>query len=165
MRNALIKEQTLELHLPTVGGRFGERADQAARNGQPHRDYLAALFEMELEDRGQRRAERRLHDARFPHRKRLEDFNFEQSRVSAALLHQLAKGDYLTKAENCIFIGDSGTGKSHLATALGIAACQHANRDTASVSPASPLWSPSWKRPRMLSSSVVSFVATPASSS
>ena len=126
--DALIKAQTVELKLPTVGGHFGDLADQAGRDGQPHRDYLANLFEMELDDRGQRRAERRLHEARFPHRKRLEDFNFEQSAVSAALLHQLAKGDYLAKAENVILIGDSGTGKSHLATALGIAACQQGHR-------------------------------------
>ncbi len=126
--DALIKAQTVELKLPTVGSRFADLADQAARDGQPHRDYLANLFEMELDDRAQRRAERRLHEARFPHRKRLEDFNFEQSAASAALLHQLAKGDYITKAENVIFIGDSGTGKSHLATALGIAACQQGRR-------------------------------------
>lgn len=126
--DALIKAQTAELKLPTVGSRFGDLADQAARQGQPHRDYLATLFEMELDDRAQRRAERRLHDAHFAHRKRLEDFSFEQSTVSAALLHQLAKGDYLTKAENVILIGDSGTGKSHLATGLGIAACQQGRR-------------------------------------
>ena len=126
--DALVKAQTVELKLPTVGGRFAEMADQAARDGQPHRDYLATLFEMELDDRSQRRAERRLHDAHFPHRKRLEDFNFEQSAVTAAQLHQLAKGDYLARAENVIFIGDSGTGKSHLATALGIAACQQGRR-------------------------------------
>lgn len=126
--DALILAQTRELHLPTVGARYGELADEAAREGTPHRDYLAHLFEMELDDRGQRRAERRLQEARFPHRKRLEDFNFEQSQVNAAQLHQLAKGEYIARAENVIFIGDSGTGKSHLATALGIVACQQGRR-------------------------------------
>jgi DNA replication protein DnaC len=126
--DALILAQTRELHLPTVGARSGELADQAAREGTPHRDYLAQLLEMELDDRGQRRAERRLQEARFPHRKRLEDFNFEQSQVNAALLHQLVKGEYIARAENVIFIGDSGTGKSHLATALGIVACQQGRR-------------------------------------
>ena len=126
--DALILAQTRELHLPTVGARYGELADEAAREGTPHRDYLAHLFEMELDDRGQRRAERRLQEARFPHRKRLEDFNFEQSAVNAALLHQLVKGEYIARAENVIFIGDSGTGKSHLATALGIVACQQGRR-------------------------------------
>ena len=126
--DALIQAQTRELRLPTVAARYGELAEQAAREGTPHRDYLAHLFEMELDDRGQRRAERRLQEARFPHRKRLEDFNFEQSLVNPAPLHQLAKGEYIARAENVILIGDSGTGKSHLATALGIAACQQGRR-------------------------------------
>ena len=126
--DALIVAQTRELRLPTVAARYGELAEQAARDGMPHRDYLAHLFEMEIDDRGQRRAERRLQEARFPHRKRLEDFKFEQSAVNAAQLHQLAKGEYIARAENVIFIGDSGTGKSHLAAALGIAACQQGRR-------------------------------------
>lgn len=126
--DALVLTQTKELRLPSVGTHYGELADQAAREGTPHRDYLAHLFELELDDRYQRRAERRLAEARFPHRKRLEDFKFEESAVNAAQLHQLAKGDYIGRAENIIFIGDSGTGKSHLATALGIAACQQGRR-------------------------------------
>jgi DNA replication protein DnaC len=126
--DGLLREQTKELHLPTVGARCAELADQAGRQGTPHRDYLAQLLEMELEDRGQRRTARRLLEAHFPHRKRLEDFNFEQSAVNASLLHQLAKGEYIPKAENVILIGDSGTGKTHLATALGIAACQQGRR-------------------------------------
>lgn len=126
--DALVRSQTKELRLPTVGARYGELADQAAREGLPHRDYLAHLLELELDDRSQRRAERRLQEARFPHRKRLEDFHFEQSAVNAAQLHQLARGEYIARAENVIFIGDSGTGKSHLATGLGIAACQQGRR-------------------------------------
>ena len=126
--DALIRSQTKELRLPSVGSRYGDLADQAAREGTPHRDYLANLLELELDDRSQRRAERRLQEARFPHRKRLEDFNFEQSTVNPAQLHQLAHGEYIARAENVIFIGDSGTGKSHLATGLGIAACQQGRR-------------------------------------
>lgn len=126
--DGLLRAQTKELRLPTVGARFAELADQAAREGTPHRDYLAQLLEMELDDRAERRAERRLLDAHFPHRKRLEDFQFEQATVNAAQLHQLAKGDYLAGAENVILIGDSGTGKTHLASALGIAACQQGRR-------------------------------------
>ena len=126
--DALVRSQTKELRLPTVGSRYGELADQAAHEGTPHRDYLAHLLELELDDRSQRRAERRLQEAHFPHRKRLEDFRFEESAVKAAELHQLARGEYIARAENVIFIGDSGTGKSHLAAALGIAACQQGRR-------------------------------------
>jgi DNA replication protein DnaC len=90
--DALVRSQTRELHLPGVGARFAELADQAARDGQPHRDYLASLLDLELDQRAQRRSERRLQDAHFPNRKRLEDFNFEQApAISASLLHQLAK--------------------------------------------------------------------------
>jgi DNA replication protein DnaC len=110
--DALIGAQTKGLRLPTVGSRFGELADHAARDGQPHRDYLANLLELELDDRSQRRDQRRLQEARLPHRKRLEDFKFDQApAISAAQLHQLAKGEYITRAENLILIGDSGTGK------------------------------------------------------
>lgn len=127
--DVLIKAQVKELRLPTVGVRFAELAQQAARDGQPHADYLASLLELELDDRAQRRAERRLQEARFPHRKRLEDFNFDQApAISASLLHQLAKGEYIARAENVILIGDSGTGKTHLATALGVAACYQGRR-------------------------------------
>ena len=98
--------------------RFVRETRLVARAGLPHRDSLAHLLELELDDRSQRRAERRLQEARFPHRKRLEDFHFEQSAVNAAQLHQLARGEYIARAENVIFIGDSGTGKSHLATGL-----------------------------------------------
>jgi DNA replication protein DnaC len=127
--DALVRAQAKELHLPSVGARFAELADQAARDGQPHRDYLAGLLDLELDERAQRRAERRLQEARFPNRKRLEDFSFEQApAISASHLHQLAKGEYLARAENVILIGDSGTGKTHLATGLGIAACYQGRR-------------------------------------
>jgi DNA replication protein DnaC len=126
--DALVLAQTKELRLPTVGARFAELADQAADDGTPHRDYLATLLERELDTRSERRAQRRLLDAHFPHRKRLEDFQFEDSAVNAAELHQLSRGDYLANAENVILIGDSGTGKTHLATALGIVACHQGRR-------------------------------------
>jgi DNA replication protein DnaC len=127
--DTLIRAQAKELRLSAVAARFADLAEQAASEGQPHRDYLATLFELELDQRAQHRAERRLKEAHFPHRKRLEDFNFEQApAISATQLHQLAKGEYLTRAQNVIFIGDSGTGKTHLATGLGIAACYQGRR-------------------------------------
>ncbi len=126
--DALVAAQTKELRLPTVGTRFAELADQAAADGTPHRDYLAHLLELELDARAERRAQRRLLDAHFPHRKRLEDFQFKESAVNAAQLHQLAKGEYVEHSENVVLIGDSGTGKSHLATALGIVACYQGRR-------------------------------------
>jgi hypothetical protein len=160
--DALVVSQTKELRLPTVGSRYGDLADQAAREGMPHRDYLAHLFEHELDDRSERRAERRLLDARFPHRKRLEDFKFEQSVVNAAQLHQLAKGEYIARAENVIFIGDSGTGKA--IWLLGWASLP-ASRAGASASPPWPASSTNSRKLRTVTSFPVSSVAMPASNS
>jgi DNA replication protein DnaC len=72
---------------------------------------------------------RRLKDARFPKVKSLEEFNFEvASHLPATRLRQLAEGQYIEKTEPLVFIGDTGTGKTHLATALGVAACRQRRR-------------------------------------
>jgi len=98
---------------------------EAVRGRLTHSAYLAALLEQEMEDRAQRRAERRVAEARFPQVKRLSDFRFEDApTISPSQISQLADGDYIDRAENVLFVGDSGTGKTMLATALGIAACE-----------------------------------------
>ena len=64
-------------------------------------------------------------EARFPQVKRLSDFRFEDApTISPTKVSQLANGDYIDRAENVLFVGDSGTGKTMLATALGVAACE-----------------------------------------
>ncbi|MDK1039822.1 MAG: IS21-like element helper ATPase IstB, partial [Actinomycetota bacterium] len=78
----------------------------------------------ELIDRERRAGERRLKAARFPSHKTLEEFDFKsRPSVNKPLVLELAKGEYLDRRENLLFVGPSGTGKTHLATALGIAAC------------------------------------------
>ena len=73
----------------------------------------------------ERLIERRLREARLPRMKTLEEFDFTQSpKISAQQIQELAKGDYIAKAEPIIFIGDSGTGKTHLLTGLAVAACR-----------------------------------------
>ena len=82
------------------------------------------LCELELIDRERRAGERRLKAARFPSHKTLDEFDFKaRSSVNNPLVLELAKGEYLDRRENLLFVGPSGTGKTHLATALGIAAC------------------------------------------
>ena len=72
---------------------------------------------------------RRLKDARFPKVKTLEEFNFEVApHLPAARLRQLAEGQYIEKTEPLVFIGDTGTGKMHLPTSLGVAACRQRRR-------------------------------------
>jgi hypothetical protein len=91
--------------------------------------YLEVLLAAEVEEREHRTVQRRLKEAHLPRIKTLEDFNFSQSpKVSAPQLRDLAQGNYIEQAEPVIFLGEAGTGKTHLATALCVAACQEKRR-------------------------------------
>lgn len=126
---ATIRQQCKLLHLPAVGAQCAELAEQAVRERRTHLGYLEALLQAELEERDQRLIERRIHEARLPRVKTLEEFNFERNpKVSAQQIHELASGDYIGRAEPVIFIGDSGTGKTHLLTGLAMAACRQKHR-------------------------------------
>jgi DNA replication protein DnaC len=82
-----------------------------------------------MAERAERRERRRLIDARFPQIKRLEDFRFSDNpTVPQATIAALAEGSWITDRESVIFIGDSGTGKTMLATALAVCACQQGRR-------------------------------------
>jgi DNA replication protein DnaC len=123
--DAVIKSQCRQLRLPSVAARCMSAEQEAMRGKQSHSAYLSVLLEQELEDRAQRRGERRVLEARFPQVKRLSDFKFEEApTISPGQISKLADGDYIDRAENVLFVGDGGTGKTMLATALGVAACQ-----------------------------------------
>lgn len=122
---AVIRTQCRQLHLPSVGARCMSMEQEAVRGKLTHSAYLASLLEQELEDRSHRRASRRLAEAHFPLVKRLGDFQFSEAPViSPAQIGQLAQGEYIDKAENILLVGDGGTGKTMLATSLGVAACE-----------------------------------------
>lgn len=126
---ALIEAHATELKLPTLKRRFRSLAEEATREQQTPTAYLAALLEAETAERAERRERRRLLDARFPALKRLEDFRFaENTKIPQATIAALAEGSWISDRESVILIGDSGTGKTHLATALGICACQQGRR-------------------------------------
>jgi DNA replication protein DnaC len=126
---ALVEAHARELHLPTVRTRFRPLAAEALRERQTPLAYLAALLEAEVSERAERRERRRLIDARFPLVKRLEDFRFEDNRsVPQATIAALAEGSWIDDREGLILIGESGTGKTHLATALAVCACRRGRR-------------------------------------
>jgi DNA replication protein DnaC len=126
---ALVDAHARELHLPAIRGRFRALAAEAVREQQTPLAYLAALLEAEVQERAERRERRRLLDARFPIIKRLEDFRFtDNPKVPQATIAALAEGSWIDDRESVILIGESGTGKTMLATALGVCACQQGRR-------------------------------------
>jgi len=111
--------------LPVFERDCEEAAFRCAKENIDHLGFLLQLAERELLDREARAAERRLKAARFPSLKTLESFDFKaQPSLNKMLVNQLMRGEYIIHRESIILIGQPGTGKTHLATALGIKACQ-----------------------------------------
>jgi DNA replication protein DnaC len=129
MQEAAIRQYAKQLYLPTLGGQFAQLAEQAGKENQSHLSYLEALLEGEVEERGRKAMARRIQEARFPAVKTLEEFDFQcASHIPAPLLRNLSEGGYLARKEPIIFLGDTGTGKTHLATGLAVAACRQRKR-------------------------------------
>jgi DNA replication protein DnaC len=125
----LVKHHLKQLKLPTMHAECEKTAARAGSENLDHLAFLLALCELELIDRERRAAERRLKAARFPSHKTLESFDFRAApSVNKPLVLELVKGEYLDRRENILLVGPSGTGKSHLATALAIAACGQGKR-------------------------------------
>jgi DNA replication protein DnaC len=124
-----IQQQCKVLRVPAIGSQFARMAEQAVREKQSHLDYLEALLSAELEERERNTVERRLRDARLPRMKTLEEFDFSKSpKISAARIRELAEGGYVERAEPVLFVGECGTGKTHLMTGLCVAACRQKRR-------------------------------------
>jgi DNA replication protein DnaC len=129
LQRATIQQQCKALRMPAVAAHCVALSEQAVRERQTHLGYLEALLAAELEERERNTIERRIRDAHLPRMKTLADFDFSQSpKVSPVQIQELAQGGYLERAEPIIFIGDSGTGKTHLLTGLCVAACQQKRR-------------------------------------
>jgi len=112
-----------DLRLPGVKAIWPKLAAQSDKEGWPAARFLAALAEHEAADRGRRRIERHLAEARLPSGKTLASFEFESvPMVSKAQVMALAAGDvWLNNGANLLLFGPPGGGKSHLSAALGLA--------------------------------------------
>ena len=129
IQEAAIQQYAKQLRLPTLGGQFARLAGEAVKEKQSHLSYLEALLEGEVEERERKAMARRIQEARFPSVKTLEEFDFPIApHISAALLRNLSEGGYLARKEPIIFLGETGTGKTHLATGLAVAACRQHKR-------------------------------------
>ena len=117
------------LRLPTFLREYDKVARHCAQEGLDCPRYLFRLCELELLDREQRAIERRIKAAKFPVVKSLETFAFRAiPSLNKRLVLELTRAEYLDRRENVLALGNSGTGKTHLALALGLAACQKSYR-------------------------------------
>ena len=125
----LLEHHLKHLKLPTMAREYTSLAEVCAKDRSDYPEYLLRLAERELLNRERKSVERRLKDARFPVPKTVDSFDFtSQASVNEQLYRELLRGAYIDAHENVLFIGNSGTGKTHMATALGFAACAQGRR-------------------------------------
>jgi len=121
----LLAHHLKALKLPTFLREYDKLARQCAAESVEHTGYLLRLAELELIERERRMVERRIKEARFPAVKSLDSFDFTAlPSLNKTLVLELARCEYVLRRENVIAVGNSGTGKSHIALGLGLAACQ-----------------------------------------
>ena len=121
---SLLHQQLDELKLPFLKTHHAELAQQAAEQSWTHADYLARLIDGQYQQRRQSIIERRLKAAHFPVLKTLEQFRWDwPKKINRLQVQNLFRLEFLAQQANVIFLGNVGLGKTHLATALGYAAC------------------------------------------
>src|SRR5205823_367898 len=125
----LLESYLRRLRLPVVLARYPKLAREAAQQGLAYEQLLLLLAEQELAQRDENMQRRRLSQARFPVLKTLDQYDFSLlPQLNRQLILELARGHYITQKENILLAGAIGTGKTHIATALGVAACQQGHR-------------------------------------
>jgi DNA replication protein DnaC len=121
----LLAHHLKALRLPTFLREYDKLARQCAAEGVDHSRYLLRLAELEIIERERRTVERRIKEASFPAVKSLDSFDFTAiPSLNKTLVLELARSEYIARRENVIALGNSGTGKTHIALGLGLAACQ-----------------------------------------
>ena len=129
LEHASVRQYCKAVRVPTVGANFVSLAEQAVKENHSHIQYLEALLAIECEERDRHAIGNRTRDAQLPRMKTLEEFDFAQApQIPAAKIRELAEGGYIDRNEPVVLIGECGTGKSHLATGLCLAACRQKRR-------------------------------------
>lgn len=125
MKNkSLLAEHLQQLKLRFIADQHGPLATEAARQHWDHVEYLRRLIEGEYNDQHQRRVQARIKSARFPVIKTLDQFNWTwPKKINRLQVQNLFRLELLAQNANVVFLGNVGVGKTHLATALGYAAC------------------------------------------
>ena len=125
----LLAEYLRRLRLPVVRADYPKVAQEAAQRGLPYEQFLLLLLEHEVIQRDENMQRRRIGQAKFPVVKTLDQFDFSLApRLNRPLVLELAQGHYLEQKENVLLVGEVGTGKTHIATALAVAACRQGYR-------------------------------------
>ena len=121
----LLSHYLKTLKLPTFLREYQKLARQCATEGVDHVGYLTRLSEREMIERDRRKVERRIKAARFPVVKSLDSFDFAAiPKLNKMQVLELARCEWIERRENVIALGPSGTGKTHVALGLALAACQ-----------------------------------------
>jgi DNA replication protein DnaC len=121
----LLAHHLKSLKLPTFAREYEKVAAESTRDQVDYPRYLLRLCELERIERDRRNMERRIRAAKFPQTKSLDTFDFKAiASLNKALVLELARCEWIERRENCIALGPAGTGKTHTALALGLAACQ-----------------------------------------
>ena len=121
-----LRENLKALSLSTAARDLESRIRQAKENGPGYDEFLLDLTTTELEVRAENRLNRRVREAKFPLMKTMEGFDFAAvPDLDIRVIRELTGCEYIKEHRNVVFLGRSGTGKSHLATALGVEACRN----------------------------------------
>jgi DNA replication protein DnaC len=125
----LLKANLKQLRLPAMQAEFEKLAREAANGNESYEQFLLRLTELEVAARSANVIKARIKAAGFPVHKDFDTFDFTVvPGLNKPKVLELSRGDWLAERYNCCLIGNSGTGKTHVATALGLAACRQGRR-------------------------------------
>lgn len=125
----LLEHHLKKLKLPTMLREYQSIGSTCAQEGVDYSAFLLRLVERELIDRERRATERNIKNAKFPLLKSIDEFDFKaQPSLNESLIRELFNSEFIEKRQNILLLGNPGTGKTHLATALGLSACQQGRK-------------------------------------